>query len=265
MTLPYPSHDFTGKTVIVTGANVGLGLEAARHFVRLGAIKVILGCRSIEKGELAKKNIEETTKREGIVEVWQVDLSSYESVRQFCARAQKLERLDAVVENAGIATPNYEQVEGMESTITVNVLSTFLMALLLLPKLRVDAVKYNIVPRLTIVASDAHEQVCCLPSCFLVINMVTGQVQRTISPLRLPSPQLADQSRRPLQHLQAPRDPHNPRTSSCHGCFWKASSHFKYIDAWVLPFGVNEACSVSTEPSRSDWEVLDWENDGDGE
>ena len=127
-TLPYPSHDFTGKTVIVTGANVGLGLEAARHFVRLGAIKVILGCRSIEKGELAKKNIEESTKREGIVEVWQVDLSSYESVRQFCARAQKLERLDAVVENAGIATPNYEQVEGMESTITVNILSTFLMA-----------------------------------------------------------------------------------------------------------------------------------------
>jgi len=64
-----------------------------------------------------------------------------------------------VVENAGIATPHYEVVEGMESTITVNVISTFLMALLLLPKLRVDALKYNMVPRIVIVSSNAHEQV----------------------------------------------------------------------------------------------------------
>jgi len=120
---------------------------------------VIIGCRSVEKGEVAKKDIEESTKRTGAVEVWQVDLSSYESVKQFCNRAQKLERLDIVTENAGIATPKYQVVEGMESTITVNVISTFLTALLLLPKLRADAIKFNILPRLTIVASDAHEQV----------------------------------------------------------------------------------------------------------
>ncbi len=134
-------------------------MEAARHFVRLGASKVIIGCRSVEKGEVAKKDIEEGTKRIGVVEIWQVDLSSYENVKQFCNRAQKLERLDIVTENAGLATPKYEEVEGMESTITVNVISTFLMALLLLPKLRADAIKFNTLPRLTIVASDAHEQV----------------------------------------------------------------------------------------------------------
>jgi retinol dehydrogenase-12 len=83
---------------------------------------VIIGCRSVEKGEVAKKDIEESTKRSGVVEVWQVDLSSYESVKQFCSRAQKLERLDIVTENAGLATPKYEEVEGMESTITVNVI-----------------------------------------------------------------------------------------------------------------------------------------------
>lgn len=88
-----------------------------------------------------------------------MDLGSYESVRQFCARVEKLERLDVVVENAGLATPTYEELEGMESTITVNVISTFLMALLLLPKLQADALKYNFVPHLTIVASDAHNQV----------------------------------------------------------------------------------------------------------
>jgi retinol dehydrogenase-12 len=120
---------------------------------------VILGCRSLEKGEAARALIAQTTKGDAHVEVWQVDLSSYESVREFCTRAQKLDRLDAVVENAGIAVPRYEELEGMESTITVNVVSTFLMALLLLPKLRADATKYNILPRLTIVASDAHEQV----------------------------------------------------------------------------------------------------------
>jgi retinol dehydrogenase 12 len=58
-----------------------------------------------------------------------------------------------------LATPKYEKIEGMESTITVNVISTFLMALLLLPKLRADAIKFNILPRLSIVASEAHEQV----------------------------------------------------------------------------------------------------------
>jgi retinol dehydrogenase-12 len=161
-TLPYPSHYFSGQIIIVTGANVGLGFEAAKHFVRLNAAKVILGCRNIERGGAAKHEIEELLRRPGIVEVWPVDLSSYESIKEFCARANKLERLDAVVENAGLATPKYKEVEGMESTITVNVISTFLMALLLLPKLRESAVKFNIVPHLTVVASDAHEQVLLL-------------------------------------------------------------------------------------------------------
>lgn len=98
-----------------------------------------------------------------------MDLTSYKSVKAFCQRANGLERLDIVVENAGIAVPAYEAAEGMESTITVNVVSTFLMALLLLPKLREDAGKRGtFTPRLCIVASDAHELVCLLDfSCVL--------------------------------------------------------------------------------------------------
>lgn len=95
-----------------------------------------------------------------MIEVWQVDLTSYASVKEFCARVNQLNRLDVILENAGLAVPKYEEFEDMESTVTVNVMSTFLMALLVLPKLRESAAKYNIVPRLTIVASDAHEQVC---------------------------------------------------------------------------------------------------------
>ncbi|KAJ0123344.1 dehydrogenase/reductase SDR family member 13 [Diaporthe amygdali] len=156
--LPYPQKKFTGKTVIVTGANVGLGLEAARHFVRLDAAKVILACRDTEKGERAKTDIERTTARSGIIEVWPLDLCSFESVKQFCRRADKLDRLDVVVENAAVAMvgPRATLAEGYESTITVNVISTFLMALLLLPTLRRTATKLNIQPNLVIVSSDAH-------------------------------------------------------------------------------------------------------------
>ena len=156
ITLPYPTSDFSGKTIIVTGSNVGLGLEAARHFTRLNADKVILGVRNLEKGEAAKKSIEETTNRLGIVEVWQLDLASYESTKQFVKRAEGLRRLDAVVENAGIATRRYQVAEDNESTITTNVISTYLLALMILPKLRETATKFNTTPHLTIVSSEVH-------------------------------------------------------------------------------------------------------------
>jgi len=97
----YPTIDCTGKTIIVTGANVGLGKEATRHFVRLNAAKVIIGCRSLEKGEAAKTEIEASTKRNGVIEVWQLDLQDYDSVKAFAKRAESLKRLDVVVENAG--------------------------------------------------------------------------------------------------------------------------------------------------------------------
>ena len=116
--LPYPETQHTGQTVIVTGSNVGLGLEAARHLTRLNAAKVILAVRSLEKGEAAKKSIEETTGRTGVVEVWQMDLSSYESVQQFVKKAESLNRLDVIVENAGIARDYYTKSEDNESTIT---------------------------------------------------------------------------------------------------------------------------------------------------
>ena len=151
-----PTTDCTGKTVIITGANVGLGKEAARHFTRLNVKKLIIACRSIEKGEAAKADIEASTGRKGVIEVWQLDLSSYESVKDFAKRAQGLERIDTLLENAGVATNNFYEVAGNESTITVNVVSTFLLALLLLPKLQETSKKFNIKPTLTIVSSEVH-------------------------------------------------------------------------------------------------------------
>jgi len=155
-TLPVPTTSCEGKTVIVTGANIGLGFEAAKHFTKLNATKVIIACRSLEKGEAAKKAIEEETKRKDVLEVWQLDLSSYASVKAFAARANGLERVDILLENAGVSTREYTLAEDNESTITVNVVSTFLLALLMLPKLKETATKFGIHPNLTIVSSGIH-------------------------------------------------------------------------------------------------------------
>ena len=71
-------------------------------------------------------------------------------------RAQGLQRLDALVENAGIAPSKFTMAEDNESMITVNVISTFLLGLLMLPKLRESAVEFNVHPHLTIVSSEVH-------------------------------------------------------------------------------------------------------------
>ena len=122
----------------------------------MNAKKVIIACRSLSKGEAAKKSIEESSGRKGVVELFQLDLSSYASVKAFVEQCQTLDRIDALVENAGISVEKFERTENNESTITTNVISTFLLALMMLPKLRETASKYNIKPRLTIVSSEVH-------------------------------------------------------------------------------------------------------------
>ncbi|KAK4995159.1 hypothetical protein LTR66_004967 [Elasticomyces elasticus] len=151
-----PQTDCSGKTIIVTGGNTGLGKEAARHFVRLGAAKVILGCRSLSKGEEAKRDIEQSTRRTGVVEVWAIDLADYASVQAFARKAEGLERLDAVLENAGVNTQKFKLVDGIETNLQINVVSTFLLALLMIPKLRADGRKFNFTPTLVIVTSELH-------------------------------------------------------------------------------------------------------------
>ncbi|KAL8764197.1 MAG: hypothetical protein Q9184_000166 [Pyrenodesmia sp. 2 TL-2023] len=147
---------FDDEVVIVTGSNTGLGLEAARHITRLGASRVILAVRNIEKGEKAKASIEESTSRKGVVEVWQVDLTSYKSVQEFAQKARELPRLDVLLANAGLMVDKWQMAEEDEVTVTTNVVSTFLMGILTLPKLQETATRFNVGPRLVVVASDLH-------------------------------------------------------------------------------------------------------------
>lgn len=152
-----PKRSFKGETVILTGANRGLGLEAARQLVQLGASRVIITVRNASKGEAAKADIERTENcSPSTVEVWELDLGSNDSVKAFAKRLDTLPRVDALIASAGMMTDSFALVEGHESTVTVNVISTFLLALLSLPKLKETAVTCNTRPRLTIVVSEMH-------------------------------------------------------------------------------------------------------------
>lgn len=153
--LPYPTYDFSGQTVIITGSNTGLGLEAARHIVRLGAGKVILAVRTISKGETAARDILQSTKaKKDVIEVWPLDLSNYESIKAFGARVQTLDRLDALIQNAGILTNHFTLSEGNEGHIGINVISATLVGLLALPKLKETSQKFGVRTRLSFVGSD---------------------------------------------------------------------------------------------------------------
>jgi retinol dehydrogenase-12 len=93
-----PQADLTGQTIIVTGANSGLGLDASKHLARLNVSHLILACRSVSKGEVAKEQILASTRKSSTkIEVWPLDLCSYVSVLDFAARCKTLSRLDTVI------------------------------------------------------------------------------------------------------------------------------------------------------------------------
>ncbi|KAI2618202.1 NAD(P)-binding protein [Hypoxylon sp. NC1633] len=137
VTVPPVTHrdaDLSGKTAIVTGANAGLGLEASRQLLDLGC-KVILAVRNVSNGDIARKDLARGRNLPpGAIQVWELDLSSYESITSFADRAKGLEHLDIAILNAGL----YKVFESFSSTgyeegIQVNYLSNVLLTILLLP------------------------------------------------------------------------------------------------------------------------------------
>ncbi len=161
--IPHPTSSFASKTVIITGANGGLGKETARHIVRLGASKVILACRSLPNGETTKREIEtalECPTSGRVLEVWELDLESPASIKAFVDRATALERLDVVVNNAGIhsmGSGGFRVVNGTERSLAVNTIGTFLLAFQLVPKMRETARRYGTTPVMTTVSSALYE------------------------------------------------------------------------------------------------------------
>ncbi len=143
--------DQTGKTVFITGANTGIGFEAAKVLAGKGA-RVLLGCRSPEKADDAKARIADEHP-EAEVEVVEIDLADLASVRRAAERVAQEPRLDVLVNNAGVMFPPRQLTkDGFELQLGVNHLGHFALAGHLIDKLeRTEG------SRIVIVSSNAHK------------------------------------------------------------------------------------------------------------
>ena len=142
--------DLTGKTYVITGGNSGIGLEAARMLGRAGA-DLILACRSLDKAETARRDLEGDVR--GRVDVVELDLSDLSSVRAAATEVRRItQKIDGLINNAGIMqTPQRKTRDGLELQVGTNHLGHFLWTSLLLDL--VEAAKGRVV----VVSSIAHK------------------------------------------------------------------------------------------------------------
>lgn len=123
----------TGRIIIVTGANAGLGYDTTIALATKGA-KVIMACRSLTKADEAKKAIQ-TIVPDADLDVIELDLSRLSSVKEFVLNFHaKYDRLDVLINNAGVMMPPYSVTEdGFELQFASNYLGHFLLTGLLMP------------------------------------------------------------------------------------------------------------------------------------
>jgi NAD(P)-dependent dehydrogenase (short-subunit alcohol dehydrogenase family) len=128
--------NLNGKTVIITGANSGIGYETVKALSAMGA-KVIMAVRSKEKGQAAFDAILEDNDS-AKVELMQLDLADLESVRAFASGFQsRFNQLDLLINNAGVMIPPYGKTkDGFELQFGSNHLGHFALTGLLLPLLK---------------------------------------------------------------------------------------------------------------------------------
>ncbi len=128
-------HDLSAKTVLITGASSGIGIETARALLHAGA-NVILAVRDARKGATVAQELRESTGNRRI-SVLLLDLTSLASIRQAVAQClQQWPKLDILINNAGIAAaPQGMTGDGFEMHFGINHVGHFLLTSLLLPAL----------------------------------------------------------------------------------------------------------------------------------
>lgn len=152
--LRYPADTMQGKTVIVTGANSGIGKALAGELLKLRA-RVIMACRDQRSAEEAAVDIRgQAGPEQGEVVIKHLDLASLVSVRQFCEEICKEEsRIDVLINNAGVyQCPYTKTVDGFEMQLGVNHLGHFLLTHLLL-----DLLKASAPSRIVVVSSKLYK------------------------------------------------------------------------------------------------------------
>lgn len=146
------SGSHKGKVAIVTGANSGLGYYTALGLAQKGC-EVVMACRSMERGEIARKELLEKTPEAKVV-LMQLDLADLNGVREFAmAYKKQYDRLDLLMNNAGImAIPYGKTKDGFEMQFGVNHLGHFVLTAELLSLLKASGPS-----RIVSVSSLAHK------------------------------------------------------------------------------------------------------------
>lgn len=140
-----------GKTVLITGANTGIGKETALDLAIRGA-RVIMGCRDVEKGEEAAAQIRAIYSN-AQVEVLELDLADTCSIRAFAQKIlSEVNQLHILINNAGVMMcPYMKTTDGFEMQLGVNHLGHFLLTYLL-----IGLLKRSAPARVVVVSSLAH-------------------------------------------------------------------------------------------------------------
>lgn len=162
---PLPTGiDLTGKTVVITGASSGMGLEVTRQLLRLRASTVILAVRNVSKGESCAATIRQDPRikahnPKATIKVLELDMDRYDSVQKFSKKLQEeVPIVHIVILNAGIGLLKLERTpSGHDKTCQVNYHSNVLLIAELLPYLEAGAEKTGEPARISWVGSRAHE------------------------------------------------------------------------------------------------------------
>lgn len=121
------TKDISGKTVLITGANSGIGFEATKQFASLGA-NVIMACRNIEKAEKAKNEVLSENLCKNLT-ILQLDLADFESIKKFVEyiKINKI-HIDILYNNAGVfGIPKSITKQNFEIIMGTNLLGTYLL------------------------------------------------------------------------------------------------------------------------------------------
>ena len=142
-------HDLSGKNIIVTGANTGIGYETARALASIGGV-VTLACRNAEAAAQACQKIRRQHPAANVTAM-QLDLSDLNSVSQF-AKEYSQDTLALLINNAGSSAPSLmTTAQGFERTVGVCHIGHFLLTALLMPKLLAAHS-----PRVIMLSSESH-------------------------------------------------------------------------------------------------------------
>lgn len=147
------TEDLTGKTVIITGTNTGIGKETALEMAKRRA-RVIMACRNMEACKEARRSIALETRNKHVY-CQECDLASQESIRSFAKEIKEREsRVDILINNAGVMRCKKSATkEGIELQLGTNHMGHFLLTNLLL-----DKVKASAPSRIVNLSSSAHHR-----------------------------------------------------------------------------------------------------------